>query len=61
MPYSTNSELGLQVVESPRLRLKAANDMGVNNEENVWVDIVLWGRVLKGVGLIITRTEGVYI
>ena len=61
MPYSTTSELGLQVVESPRLRLKAANDMGVNNEGNVWVDIVLWGRVLKGVGLIITRTEGVYI
>ena len=59
IPYSTIKELGL--VESPRLRLKADNGMGVNNDSNVKVDIELWRKVLKGVGFVVTKTEGVCI
>ena len=47
IPYRIVKELGLEVIEFPQLRLKAANGMGVNNYGNVMVDIELWGKVLK--------------
>ena len=59
--YRIVKELGLEVIESPQLRLKAANGMGVHNYGNVMVDIELWGKVLKGVGLVVTKTDGVCI
>ena len=61
IPYRIVKESGLEVIESTQLRLKAANGMGVHNYGNVMVDIELWGKVLKGVGLVVTKTDGVYI
>ena len=61
IPYRIVKELGVEVIESPQLRLKVANVMGVNNYGNVMVDIELWGKVLKGVGLVVMKTDGVCI
>ena len=61
LPNKIVQSLGLEILKSPSLRLRAANGLEVNNIGSIWGEIKIWGQSYRDVGFVVTELNGVCI